>query len=350
MTAPSPELAIVASHDTDGWLNPPTLATLPAAAQIRIAVTLACRDSDQIPKVRDAGRIFDLDGEPVQVMHDGTLVLAGGYYGSWMSRIIADLHGHHEPQEELLFHALLAQARPGTLLVELGAYWAFYSNWFLGAVPGSRAVCVEPEAAHLEVGRRNLELNGRAAELIRASVGEAYRPAAAEDDGGDVECLDMPALVDRIGPEPIELLHMDVQGAETGFIRSLRRAAAAQRVRFLVASTHHESISGSASTHDDCLEELRSQGAVILAEHSVAESFSGDGLIVASFDDRDRWLRLPPMSRAPAELSDLIWESAGLQTAATSGAAAWLQKQAEKLRHSWAKRMQDLAIGRRRAA
>ena len=340
------QLAIASLHAPDRWLDPPALASLTPAAQVRIAVTLACRDSDPIPKARDAGRIFELDGERVQVMHDGTLVLADSYCGAWMSRIIAGLHGHHEPQEELLFHALLAHVRPGTLVVELGAYWAFYTNWYLGAVPGSRAVCIEPEPAHLEIGRRNLALNGREAQLIRAVVGEVQRPAG--DDG--LECLDMPALEERIEHEPIELLHMDVQGAEAGFIRSLRRSAAAERVRFLVVSTHHASISGSASTHDDCLEELRSQGAVILAEHSVPESFSGDGLIVASFDPRDRWLRPPPMSRAPGELSDLLWESAGIAPAAAgSGAAAWLQKQADKLRRSWTKRMEELGI-RRRAA
>lgn len=352
MTPSSARLAIATPPEPEQWLAPPALATLPAAAQVRITVTLACRDSDPIPKVRDAGRIFDLEGEPVQVMHDGTLVLAGGYYGTWMSRIIADLHGHHEPQEELLFHALLAHVRPGTLLVELGAYWAFYSNWYLGAVPGSRAVCVEPEAANLEVGRRNLGLNGREAELIRACVGETYRPAAGDAAAGieAVECLDMPALAERIGREPIELLHMDVQGAETGFLRSMRRTEAAEQVRFMVISTHHESISGSPSTHEDCLAELRGQGAVILAEHSVAESFSGDGLIVASFAPRDRWLRLPPMSRAPGELSALIWESAGLPPEEASGAAAWLQRQAEKLRRSLSKRMPGFGGGRRRAA
>jgi hypothetical protein len=338
------QLAIASLHAPDRWLDPPALASLAPATQVRVTVTLACRDSDPIPKVRDAGRMFELDGERVQVMHDGTLVLADSYCGAWMSRIIAGLHGHHEPQEELLFHALLAHVRPGTLVVELGAYWAFYTNWYLGAVPGSRAVCIEPEPAHLEIGRRNLAVNGREARLIRAVVGEVRRPAG--DDG--LECLDMPALEERIDHEPIELLHMDVQGAETGFIRSLRRAAAAERIRFLVVSTHHESISGSASTHDDCLDELRAQGAVVLAEHSVSESFSGDGLIVASFDAQDRWLRLPPMSRAPGELSDLLWESAGLAAAAPApGEAACLQKQADKLRRSWTRRMEQLGIRRR---
>jgi FkbM family methyltransferase len=347
------QLAIAANDDPIEWLAPPAIASLPAAAQTRIATTLACRDSDAIPKVRDAGRIFKRDGERVQVMHDGTLVLADGYYGSWISRLIAGLHGHHEPQEETLFHALIAHARPGTLCVELGSYWAFYTNWYLGAVPGSRAVCVELEAANLEIGRRNLTLNGREAKLIHAAVGETYQPPMIDGDGvaANAECLDMASLQERIDHEPIEILHMDVQGAETGFIRSMRKSTAATSVRFLVISTHHESISGSATTHEDCLEELRSQGAAILAEHSVAESFSGDGLIVASFDPGDRWRRLPPISRAPAELSSLIWESAGLASseAVAVNMTMWIQKQTRKLRRSWTKRLHELG-GKKRAA
>jgi FkbM family methyltransferase len=326
---------------------------MPGAFQTRIAITLACRDSDSIPKVRDAGRIFKLDGERVQVMHEGTLVRADGYYGEWMARIIAGLHGHHEPQEEAIFHSLVGFARPGTLFVELGAYWAFYTNWYLGAVPGARAVCVEPAAANLEIGRRNLARNGRTALMFHAAVGETYRPAAepaarpAADHLDAVERLDMAALLDRIGHQPIEVLHLDVQGAETGFLRSLRRCRVADQLRFIVISTHHESISGSPTTHDDCLEELRTQGAAVLVEHSVAESFSGDGLIVASFDRHDRWRRLPPISRAAPEFSGLLWESAGICPAASAGSSTWLQRQAIKLQRSWTKRLVEFGLAKR---
>jgi hypothetical protein len=63
-------------------------------------------------------------------------------------------------------------------------------------------------------------------------------------------------------------------------------------VRFVIASTHHHVISGDPLTHYRCLDLLRELGAHIVAEHTVAESYSGDGLIVASFDDRDRDLRV----------------------------------------------------------
>lgn len=270
----------------------------------RVALTLTCRDCDAIPKVADAGRVVSRAGALAQVMHEGSLVPAGGYCGGWMSRVIAGLRGHHEPQEELLFYHLLGHVRPDTLFVELGSYWAYYSAWYLAAVPGSCAVCIEPEAEHLEVGRRTMAMNGRTARFIRARVGGPSAEDAVAEHGDD---LDMTALAARLDRAPIEILHMDIQGAETRFIRSMRDAIPTGLVRFLVASTHHASITGSATTHEDCLAELRSQGAVILAEHSVAESYSGDGLIVAAFDTRDAGIILPPVSRARATESDVLW-------------------------------------------
>jgi hypothetical protein len=83
-----------------------------------------------------------------------------------------------------------------------------------------------------------------------------------------------------------------VQGAETPMLDGARDALRGGRVRFLVISTHHHRISGDPLTHDRCLMLLRELGAHILTEHTVAESFTGDGLIVASFDERDRGMEI----------------------------------------------------------
>jgi len=299
-----------------------TPASFPAELQMRIALTLSCRDSDAIPKVAAAGAILERDDGAVQVMHDGTLVRADGYCGGWMTEIIRRLRGHHEPQEELIFHHLLPHARPGSLIVELGAWWAYYTAWYLGAVPGAEAVCVEPDPAKLELGRANLAINGRTAEFINAALGGEYRPQFEFHRTGraetvTIESLDMPALAARLRGRPVEMLHMDMQGCELAFLRSLRRCGTP--VRFVVASTHHELISGSATTHADCLAELRGQGAMILAEHDVLESYSGDGLIVASFCRDDASLPLPPLSRHrgrnPLWQPRRLWGAGWLQAA-----------------------------------
>lgn len=292
------------------------IASLSAPEQVRAAVTLACRDTDSIPKVSGAGEIQCLGNTYIQKMHEGTFIEANAYEGNWITKIIFDLKGHHEPQEELLFHSLLSEIRPGTQIVELGSYWAYYSNWYLGAIENSKAVCIEPNMVNLEVGKRNLALNNRQATFIHARVGEEYSPShSAETKPADdefsfdsVECLNMQALHERLDHNFVEMLHMDVQGAELGFLRSIAASGNQSNLRFVVVSTHHKYITGSPNTHADCLETLRESGAVILAEHSVAESFSGDGLIIASFQTADATIDLPPFSRADKNFSKLIWE------------------------------------------
>lgn len=274
----------------------------------RVAMTVACRDCDLVPKVPNAGRIEGSVDGPVQVMHNGLRVVAGGYYGQWMSEIIRGLRGHHEPQEELLFHHLLAHVLPQSIFVELGSFWAYYANWFLRANPLASAICVEPDLNHLAVGRINLRLNHRNAVLINAAAGAAACEAMQvrrESDGRivTIPCLDMDALLRTACAERIEVLHMDIQGAEHPFVVSMRNATAAGKLRFILVSTHHESISGVATTHEDCVAEIVAQGGAILAQHSVAESYSGDGLIVASFNPADAGIRMPAISRNNAQSS-----------------------------------------------
>lgn len=270
----------------------------------RTNMTLSCRDCDGIPKVADAGKIVSLDGADCQVMHNGLRVLAGGYHGDWMAQIIRGLRGHHEPQEEAAFHALLRYARHGSLMVELGAFWAYYSLWFLAEVPGSDALCIEPDPNNIKVGMRNAVLNGLSerAAFHEAAIGE--RSAASvdipcESDGKTraLPVLDMAALLDRVGGRFIEILHIDAQGAEVGFIRSMQDAVREQRIRFLVVSTHHAAITGSGETHSLCLDALRAMGGFVLTEHTVEESFSGDGLIVCSFMREDQNIVLPSLSK-----------------------------------------------------
>ena len=269
----------------------------------RTIMTLSCRDCDAIPKVDGAGRIVEEADERVQIMHNGLRVVAGGYHGDWMAQVIRGLRGHHEPQEELAFHALLRFVRHGSLVVELGAFWSYYAMWYLNEVPGSRALCVEPDPHNDRIGRRNCTLNAMDERMTRFSAwvgGEAQdRVTMTGETTGEpvtLPMIDMAALGELVDGAFIELLHVDAQGAETPFLRSMD-AAMSERVRFLVVSTHHPSISGSPSTHGDCVEAVRERGGHVLLEHDVEESFSGDGLLVASFLAQDRAIVLPPVSR-----------------------------------------------------
>ena len=114
--------------------------------------------------------------------------------------------------------------------------------------------------------------------------------------------FDMAEVLKICGERPIELLHMDTQGAELPFISSMQHAVENQLIRFIMVSTHHSSISGS-TTHVDCVDAIRELGGCILVEHDIVESFSGDGMILASFMEIDRSLYFPEISRNKAETS-----------------------------------------------
>jgi FkbM family methyltransferase len=266
-------------------------------------MTVGCGDCDPIPKVPGAGDVSaGTGGTRYQLMHNGVRVVEDGYCGRWMTELIRLLQGHHEPQEERAFYEVVRRLPPGAVMVELGSYWAYYSLWFLRAVVGGRAVLVEPDPNHLEVGRRNFELNGATGEFRQASVGRCplpARPFLCESDGRPHELPEtsVDEVAGQLGGARIDLLLADIQGAELGMLEGAARTIDRGGLRFLFLSTHHHAISGDPLTHQRCLRFVRDRGGHVLAEHSVPESFSGDGLIVASFDPADRRLPEIPLTR-----------------------------------------------------
>jgi FkbM family methyltransferase len=252
----------------------------------RVSMTTSCHDCDSIPKVADAGRVFVDGQQPIQIMHNGIRVIADGYYGPWMTEIIRRLRGHHEPQEELIFHHVVELIQGEATMLELGGFWSYYTMWFLhGQRAQRRALVIEPDPNHLAVGRRNAELNGLTIEFIQAAAGPESRDAIAfhTETAGlqTIEQVCVPDLVINHKIQKIDLLHCDAQGVELDILQSCEGLFKDHKIGFAFISTHDKWISGDPLTHQRCLAFLRFVGAQILAEHDVHESYSGDGLIVS---------------------------------------------------------------------
>jgi FkbM family methyltransferase len=262
----------------------------PAALTIeeRIAMTARCRDCDALPKVADAGRVFaTADSRRVQIMHNGLKVVADGYCGPWMTDLIRLCHGHHEPQEERIFHDVVRCLPRNARMIELGGNWSYYSLWFLLNEPMRRAVILEPDPANLDVGRANAAINRLSPEFHLGFAGRV--PAAARmfqtERSGEIElaCFSVEQLLTIHQWPKLDLLHCDVQGAEFDILEGCRELFRSGAIDWVFVSTHAHQISGDPLLHLRCLEFLRDCDAIIEAEHDVHESFSGDGLIVARF-------------------------------------------------------------------
>ena len=264
------------------------LTPIARSTEERIAIACRCRDADVLPKAEGAGQVFtQTDGPDVQLMFNGVRVVAGGYYGEWMQRLIKTCHGHHEPQEEVMFAEVLRHLGPNACMVELGGYWSFYSIWFLQGSLGRTSIVVEPDPVYLETGRVNAGLNGCAPTFVNAFAGRDWAPSvpfSTESTGMlDLPRVSVPHLLETHEIGHLDLLHCDAQGAELAVLESIADLVAAARIGWIVVSTHSHHISGDPLTHQRCLALLQHYGATIVAEHDVHESFSGDGLIVARF-------------------------------------------------------------------
>jgi FkbM family methyltransferase len=250
----------------------------------RTLMASCCRDCDDLPKVARAGEVVERpDGARVQVMHNGLVMLADAYCGSWMTDLIRLCRGHHEPQEERVFYEVVRRLPADATMIELGAWWAYYSLWFLRGCPARRCVAVEPEAANLEVGRANAALNGLAPVFVRACAGDGTLPFIPAPGEPPVPCLSVEAIMAEQGISVLDLLHCDAQGVELQVLRQCAGLIRTGRLRTLVLSTHHHLISHDPLTHQRCLALVRDLGGHVLAEHDVQESYSGDGLIAARF-------------------------------------------------------------------
>ena len=236
-----------------------------------------------VPRCKHAGRIvYDESGVPHMVMHQGVVVSKEGYYGigqkivaeNSSDLILANL-GLHEPGEERLFSEVLRLMPRGAVMLELGAYWAYYSTWFGAAVPDARLLAVEGEPAHMAVGEHNLEINNQSARWWRAFVSCGWSPGNYGAGNCKTEVVVSQLLVD-LKLQHVDLLLADIQGSEWKMIKDIKDVLKARRVSYLFISTH------KGFLHAGCKEVLSSVGYRIIASVDIDEcSWAGDGVIVA---------------------------------------------------------------------
>lgn len=258
-------------------------------SRIAAAARGAC-DLADIPKVSGAGEVVTKSNLRWQVMFNGLRMSAGSYYGDWMSELIQGLEGFHEPQEEKVFHAVLEGLDAPEAMIELGAYWGWYSLWFKHRHPSAKVVLTEPDPVNLAVAASNATENGLNVALELGGIGPADKGNNAASPflrlSGNlmVPSLDVETIMEKHGIKTLSVLHTDIQGAELHLLHQIETLLAARRIEHLFISTHWESL------HVQCREILQAHGYSFIAEHTPAESYTIDGLLVA------RSPSLPPMT------------------------------------------------------
>jgi FkbM family methyltransferase len=266
----------------------------------RVRVAAACPDAAKLPRVKDAGDLVLHEGQVCQVMHNGALILRDSYIGPPMTALIGALRGVHEPQEEYCFAEVLPFIRRGATMIELGSNWGFYSLWFQRAIEQAECHLIELDMKLLEAGIRNFAINGargiftnaglglpelgpwnvrRHGDYIRAQAsGQIFFALEPVIEGfhRNIPLLDLSQYLADNLVETVDLLHCDIQGEEMHLLEKDEALFRAGKVNWIFMSTHHDD-----EFHRRCVAKLKPLGFVIVAEHSISQSYSGDGLIVA---------------------------------------------------------------------
>ena len=230
-----------------------------------------------VPRCRHAGKVIVHKGRRCVVMSTGVVVMETGYYGNF-SRVLQSNLGVHEAAEERVFSAIVddiaseAKGRAaGAVVVELGAYWAYYSIWFLRAIPRSRAFLVEAMASNRKMGVINLWLNDVPAkdyEYVLGNVTGSWWTAYAQRKKG----MHMPHRVD--------FMLVDIQGWEADLVPTVAHAISRGEleVGYIMVGTHSQSV------HHKVLASLtKIAGLRVIASLDVdEETFFFDGLVVAT--------------------------------------------------------------------
>jgi hypothetical protein len=150
------------------------------------------------------------------------------YYGDF-SEILIINRGVHEPLEEYCFQQVLEKIEtPHSIMIELGAYWAHYSMWFMKRHPKARCYMVEPELSSIACGINNFKINNFQGEFINDFVGFSG--------------FKLDNFVSERKLTSISLLHSDIQGYEIEMIDGAKDSLQNQLVDFVFISTHSEDL------------------------------------------------------------------------------------------------------------
>lgn len=230
----------------------------------RIKLVQESSDNDKINHVANSG---SFNKEDNLVMHNGLLISPLSYYNFPMLELLFLNKGVHEPQEEYVFQEVLKQITDGSVMLELGAYWSFYSMWFNSEVKNANNYLIEPE--DINSGKTNFKLN-----KMKGNFTKAYISDKSSDNTTGIPTVCVDDFMREKKIKFIDILHSDIQGYEFKMLIGSEKLLDQKQVGYLFISTH------SNELHYQCMEYLKLKGYAMVCSYDMTESYSSDGLLV----------------------------------------------------------------------
>jgi FkbM family methyltransferase len=150
------------------------------------------------------------------------------------------------------------------LIVDLGANAGYASVFFALRYPSARVIAVEPVPENAKLARKNVSRLGRVdvveaaawprpARLGLVDPGKGYwGMRVSEDASGEIAAVTIPDLLDRAGADRIDILKIDIEGAEAQLFSE--NTAWLGRVDMLVLELHDRFVPGCRAALDGAIE------------------------------------------------------------------------------------------------
>ncbi|HET7218232.1 MAG TPA: FkbM family methyltransferase [Vicinamibacterales bacterium] len=181
------------------------------------------------------------------------------------------LTGRYEPQEtQLALHLL----QPGMTVVDVGANWGYFTLACAHVVGAAgRVLALEPHPRLMAMLSENVRVNGLSQVeplMMAAGAGAGRRGFIAFDERGgnwgltrtaqpaeaadfDSEITTIDALIDERRWPHVDLLKMDIEGAEAEALTGMAGGFARRRYRFVLLECHPAQITAAGATMEECL-------------------------------------------------------------------------------------------------
>lgn len=191
--------------------------------------------------------------------------------------------------EQELSRRMLAQARHGGLMLDVGANMGYFSLLWAAAHPENRVIAFEASAGPARRLEQNVSRNGLSGQvrILHKAASDAngnvtfwlgpaeqtgwggIAPADGPDQepGRDLEKVTVEAVrIDEVvGTEPIAVMKIDVEGAEPLVLRGCRRILEAQQVACVYYECNQERLAALGFTAEDIHHEFKRAGYVCRA-------------------------------------------------------------------------------------
>jgi FkbM family methyltransferase len=229
------------------------------AVHYREAKTCARLGAAWWDRLRLAGATLEFHGANLAGPADhGTRSAAGRYRvrlqsgtrDLWLRRRSGDIFILHEVFTFAAYRIPYAWLGRVRTVVDLGANVGLTTLYFSQLFPAARYVCVEPNPANADLLRRNTAWMGLRAEVVEAAVGSRSGQVLFDDSGWSwgghvaeagqpgrpVRCCTLDEIVSASDIDHIDLLKVDVEGAEREVLRS--SASSLRKVGMIVIELH----------------------------------------------------------------------------------------------------------------